>query len=136
MLMEMFGVENYMIVVAKKWVEENIDNESWIVMIWEGENLWQMHRGGDYRGKMQSSYSHITHLEFVDKVLEENDVHQPHEKQWNNYEKTHNILESFLFYYLHLMFLMHHHRHTWLSKSIGKKKKVMALVVLRSHSNN
>jgi hypothetical protein len=37
MLMEMFGVENYMIVVAKKWVEENIDNESWIVMIWEGE---------------------------------------------------------------------------------------------------
>jgi len=43
-----------------------------------------MHRGGDYRGKMQRCYSHITHLEFVDKVSEENDVHQPHEKQWNN----------------------------------------------------
>jgi hypothetical protein len=40
-----------------------------------------IHKGGDYRGKMQNYYSHITHLEFVDKALEENDVHQPHEKQ-------------------------------------------------------
>ncbi len=51
MLMQMFGVENYMIVVSKKWGEESIDNESRVV------------NSDDLRGRTKDKYIEVLIIE-------------------------------------------------------------------------
>lgn len=67
----MFGVEDSMIVVTKKWDEgKNSESESWITMIWKNEQM-AICVGGDNGSESQIAYNCITHLELIERVLKE-----------------------------------------------------------------
>ncbi len=68
----MFGVEDFMIVVTKKWEKgKKNESESWVMMIWKNEKMANMCGWWQWKWITNHLQSHNTPFEFNERALKE-----------------------------------------------------------------